>query len=125
MSRYGSKKSTHEQLVDLVNRTKKDLLLEVMLNKYDNNEESLLNDLNSIVKNSFDYQYNILLSQEKKLREDINDFELHYCYIHSITKDKLLDVITPESAEEYNAMLRKLDDIIRREDYLRKIFNKN
>lgn len=125
MSRYGSKKSTHEQLVDLVNRTKKDLLLEVMLNKYNNDEESLLNDLNKAVKSSFDYQYNILLSQEKNAREDINDFELHYCYIHSIAKEKLLDVITPESAEEYNTMLRKLDDIIRREDYLRKSFNKN
>lgn len=125
MSRYGSKKSTHEQLVDLVNRTKKDLLLEVMLNKYNNDEESLLNDLDSVVKRSFDYQYNMLFSQEKKFREDINNFELHYCYIHSITKDKLLDVITPESAEEYNSMLKKLDDIIKREDNLRRKFNKD
>lgn len=113
------KKSIHDSLVDYASRVKKSILIDELIKAYDGNEEKLLSTLRASVENSFDYRYNKLLKQEKALREDIEDFESHYCLIHDISQEQFLDTITPEKAEEYNAMLDELKYVVRRENKLR------
>ena len=118
------KESIHDALVDYASRVKKSILIDELIKAYNGNEEQLLSTLRTSVENSLDYRYNKLLKQEKALREDIEDFELHYCLIHDISQEQFLDALTPEKAEEYNAMLDKLKYVVRQEDKLRKEFDK-
>lgn len=113
------KKNIHDALVDYASRVKKSILIDELIKAYNGNEEKLLSTLKASVENSFDYRYNKLLKQEKALREDIEDFELHYCLIHDISQERFLDAITPEKAEEYNAMLDELKYVVRQENKLR------